>query len=68
MVEGRRLFIRRGENLAEPSGQLLIDFDAANPDDAGDVDVKRAGGDSVRGRRFARTLTIGAARRTSVRR
>ena len=28
VVEGRRLFIRRGENLAEPSGQLLIDFGA----------------------------------------
>jgi tetratricopeptide (TPR) repeat protein len=29
VVEGRRLFIRRGEGLAEPTGQLLIDFDVA---------------------------------------
>jgi tetratricopeptide (TPR) repeat protein len=29
VVEGRRLFVRRGEGLTEPSGQLLIDFDAA---------------------------------------
>ena len=28
VVEGRRLFIRRDEGLAEPTGQLLIDFDA----------------------------------------
>ena len=27
VVEGRRLFIRRGGGLAEPTGQLLIDFD-----------------------------------------
>lgn len=27
VVEGRGLYVRRGENLAEPSGQLLIDFD-----------------------------------------
>src|SRR5204863_1311507 len=27
----RQLFIRRGEGLAEPGGQLLIDFDAAKP-------------------------------------
>lgn len=35
VVEGRRLFIRRGESLAEPSGQLLIDFDAAQAESAG---------------------------------
>ena len=28
VIEGTRLFIRRGESLFEPSGQLLIDFDA----------------------------------------
>jgi tetratricopeptide (TPR) repeat protein len=28
VVEGRCLYIRRGGGLAEPSGQLLIDFDA----------------------------------------
>lgn len=27
VVEGRRLYVRRGESLAEPSGQLLIDFE-----------------------------------------
>jgi tetratricopeptide (TPR) repeat protein len=31
VVDGRRLFVRRGEGLAEPSGQLLIDFDVAKP-------------------------------------
>lgn len=30
VIEGRRLFIKRGQSLAEPSGQLLIDFDLAN--------------------------------------
>jgi tetratricopeptide (TPR) repeat protein len=29
VVEGRRLFLRRGDDLAEPGGQLLLDFDAA---------------------------------------
>jgi tetratricopeptide (TPR) repeat protein len=28
VVVGRRLYVRRGEQLTEPSGQLLIDFDA----------------------------------------
>jgi tetratricopeptide (TPR) repeat protein len=37
VVEGRRLFIRRGDSLAEPTGQLLIDFDAAGTDDTGDA-------------------------------
>ncbi len=27
VVEGRRLFLRRGDELSEPGGQLLIDFD-----------------------------------------
>jgi tetratricopeptide (TPR) repeat protein len=31
VVEGRRLYVRRDEGLAEPSGQLVIDFDAAAP-------------------------------------
>ena len=31
VVEGRRLFIRREEGLAEPRGQLLIEFDVAKP-------------------------------------
>lgn len=29
VVVGRRLYLRRGDQLAEPSGQLLIDFDVA---------------------------------------
>jgi tetratricopeptide (TPR) repeat protein len=34
VVEGRRLLVRREEGLAEPSGQLLIDFDLAGPQTA----------------------------------
>jgi tetratricopeptide (TPR) repeat protein len=30
VVVGKQLFLRRGEELAEPGGQLLIDFDAAD--------------------------------------
>jgi tetratricopeptide (TPR) repeat protein len=33
VVEGRRLFLRRGEDLAEPGGQLLLDFDAPPQDE-----------------------------------
>jgi tetratricopeptide (TPR) repeat protein len=29
VIEGRRLFRRRGNDLAEPGGQLLLDFDVA---------------------------------------
>jgi tetratricopeptide (TPR) repeat protein len=29
VVDGRRIFVRRGDGLAEPSGQLLIDFDTS---------------------------------------
>jgi tetratricopeptide (TPR) repeat protein len=42
LVEGRRLFIRRGDALAEPTGQLLIDFDIAKTvatDDAGPMAI-----------------------------
>jgi tetratricopeptide (TPR) repeat protein len=28
VVEGRRMFLRRGDDLAEPGGQLLMDFNA----------------------------------------
>lgn len=31
VVEGRRLLVRRDAGLAEPTGQLLIDFDMARP-------------------------------------
>ena len=37
VVEGRRLVIRRGEALTEPSGQLLMDFDASKPGAAGEA-------------------------------
>ncbi len=30
VVVGKQLFLRRGEELAEPGGQLLIDFETAN--------------------------------------
>lgn len=33
VVEGRRLVLRRGDDLAEPGGQLLLDFDAVPDDD-----------------------------------
>jgi tetratricopeptide (TPR) repeat protein len=44
VVEGRRLFLRRGEELAEPGGQLLIDFD--KPSEPGDEEslLLRIGG------------------------
>jgi DNA-binding transcriptional MerR regulator len=32
VVRGRRLFLRRGDELAEPGGQLLLDFDAPSAD------------------------------------
>jgi tetratricopeptide (TPR) repeat protein len=34
VVEGKRLFLRRGEDLTEPTGQLLLDFDATEADEA----------------------------------
>jgi tetratricopeptide (TPR) repeat protein len=54
VVEGRRLFIRRGESLAEPTGQLLIDFDASSSHEFGGDDETRtvsisfAAGDALR--------------------
>ena len=30
VIVGSRLYVRRGESLAEPNGQLLIDFDASD--------------------------------------
>lgn len=40
IVVGRRLYVRRGEQLTEPSGQLLIDFDAPREtQDSDDHDV-----------------------------
>jgi tetratricopeptide (TPR) repeat protein len=38
VVEGRRLLVRREEGLAEPTGQLLIDFDVAKPQVADESD------------------------------
>jgi tetratricopeptide (TPR) repeat protein len=37
VVERRCLYIRRGENLAEPSGQLLIDFSGQRPPATGEL-------------------------------
>lgn len=31
VVVGRRLYVRRGDQLTEPSGQLLLDFDSPRP-------------------------------------
>lgn len=39
VVEGRGLFVRRGENLTEPSGQLLLDFDAPAEEDSHETSV-----------------------------
>lgn len=51
VVEGRRLVIRREEGFSEPSGQLLIDFDAAKAqtsDDAGPVAIPFVAQDALR--------------------
>jgi tetratricopeptide (TPR) repeat protein len=37
VVEGRRLFLRRGDELAEPGGQLLLDFDQPADGDEDDA-------------------------------
>jgi tetratricopeptide (TPR) repeat protein len=37
VIEGRRLYVRRGDDLAEPCGQLLLDFDSRQDDDADDA-------------------------------
>jgi tetratricopeptide (TPR) repeat protein len=39
VVEGRHVFIRRGENMAMPSGQMVIDFDAVDSEDRGDSEL-----------------------------
>jgi tetratricopeptide (TPR) repeat protein len=36
VVEGRALYVRRGESLSEPSGQLLIDFETVTESDDGE--------------------------------
>jgi tetratricopeptide (TPR) repeat protein len=54
VVEGRHVFIRRGENMATPSGQLVIDFDSVGSEEADDagssspVAIPFAVGDSLR--------------------
>ena len=37
VVAGRGLYVRRGESLAEPSGQLLIDFESASEPTSGEA-------------------------------
>jgi tetratricopeptide (TPR) repeat protein len=48
VVEGRRLFLRRGDDLAEPGGQLLLDFDAAGADEDDDAHESVIALDSAR--------------------
>ncbi len=50
VVEGRGLFIRRGDALADSRGQLLIDFDAAEPRAAGEgglATIRMVAGDAL---------------------
>jgi tetratricopeptide (TPR) repeat protein len=42
VVAGSRLYVRRGESIAEPTGQLLIDFDAAGASPAEAIDDSNA--------------------------
>ncbi len=46
VVEGGKIFLRRGHDLAEPSGQLLIDFDAPDETDT-PPEIANPGGGSV---------------------
>lgn len=41
VVEGRRVILRRGDDLAEPGGQLLLDFDAPQAGEPGAAIVLR---------------------------
>ncbi|MCI0334359.1 MAG: tetratricopeptide repeat protein [Planctomycetes bacterium] len=60
VVEGRRLLVRREEGLAEPSGQMLIDFDVAKPqavlnaDDRGQIAVPFAAAEALRNQSASR--------------
>jgi tetratricopeptide (TPR) repeat protein len=59
VVEGRRLLVRREEGLAEPTGQLLIDFDVAMPpgadeDEHGPVAIPFHTADALRNKAAAR--------------
>ena len=54
VVVGRRLYVRHGDQLAEPSGQLLIDFDT--PRAAADLDNEDA----------VATIPFAAARRNEM--
>jgi tetratricopeptide (TPR) repeat protein len=42
VVTGSRLYVRRGESITEPTGQLLIDFDTSATPPAGVNDESRA--------------------------
>ena len=67
VVEGRCLRVRRDEGMAEPSGQLLIDFEEAKPQAAAWRGREFAGGHSdCRGRSFevCRRTTSGSLRTT----
>ncbi len=47
VVTGRCLFLRRGEDLAEPCGQLLLDFDAPSTTSGKDSDKENSGKESA---------------------
>lgn len=63
VVKGRRLLVRREEGLAEPSGQMLIDFDVAKPlaaekaGDGGHVAIPFAAAEALRSKSPARPRT-----------
>jgi tetratricopeptide (TPR) repeat protein len=42
VIAGKQLLVRDGEDLVEPEGQLRIDFDAADADEATDADETAA--------------------------
>jgi tetratricopeptide (TPR) repeat protein len=63
VVEGRCLYVRRGENLAEPGGQLLIDFadtssdGSRNPNDEGPATIPLMATETLH-KPSARTSTV----------
>jgi tetratricopeptide (TPR) repeat protein len=58
VVEGRQLFLRRGDDLAEPGGQLLLDFDPRE-NEQGDGSPQVLPMASSAGRRFSRDRQAG---------
>ena len=61
VVEGRLLFLRRGDELSEPGGQLLIDFDkTSETDDQGNlllsIDIRDTSEETASGSAVPSTL------------